>query len=354
MRPFPTASLTVLVLTLAPAPLAQPIDRDRPAPRPPSLPSGLVDLRPRFEPGQKTRLRMTMTSAGTAPNLTSLDLDNILDEPTPAGKKPAPGKPTKPGDPNDPNTPEPQLKTTQEFVLIFDVKDAGPNRDSIVDVVFESIKATSESAEGKQEFDSTKPIKRPGPPSPTSPGTPGLPGNFPPGFDDPLTAALRPLVGSKVTLTIDPNGNIKDATGGSEWSGLAGLMGGGSPGDLFRGIVSPTSAPGLVRVGQSWDTASSIKTGVIGEFRMTTQSRLVSHKDRLAHVDFTGKISPGSEGGPGDGSFQVKESAYKGRYDWDTQRGFLKSMSSEQSIRIDAGMLGTVQHQQTVKVERVD
>ncbi len=353
MRPYAVVSFAVLALTGSPAPLAQPIDRDRPAPRAPSLPTGLIDLRPRFEPGQKTRLRMTMTSAGTAPNLTSLDLDNILDEPTPS-KKPAPAKPTKPGGPNDPNPHEPQLKTSQEFVLVFDVKDAGPNRDSIVDVVFESIKATSESAEGKHEFDSTKPTKSPTPANPPAPTTPGLPGNFPPGFDDPLTAALRPLVGSKVTLTIDPSGNIKDAAGGSEWSGLAGLMGGGSPGDLFRGIVSPTSAPGLVRVGQSWDTASSIKTGLIGEFRMTTQSRLVSHKDRLARVDFTGKISPGSEGGPGDGSFQVKESNYKGRYDWDTQRGFLKSMSSEQSIRIDAGMLGTVEHQQSVKAERID
>jgi hypothetical protein len=316
----------------------------------PRLPAGLVDLRPKFKTGQKTRLRMTMESKGTAPNLSGLDIDHILDGPdAPAppgpGKKPAPSKPspTKPGgQPKEPA--EPELKSRQEFVLVFVVKDGQEGNDSIVDVTFESMKASSESRDYKEEYDSTKPEPA---------GRSNLDPRLPASYDDPLLAAMKPLVGSTITLTVDPNGNIKDAKGGSEWSSLAGLVGGGSPGELFRGILSPSSSPGLVRVGQAWETRDRVKTGVMGEFNMTTQSRLTSHAGALAHVDFKGAITPGSEGGPGDGTFQIKESTYQGRYAWDTERGFLKSMSSEQRIRLDAGMLGTVQHQQSVRVERI-
>ncbi len=360
------ATSAALPIQVAAGMLVQPAPRD--VAKDP-VPKGMVDLRPKFKAGQVTKLRLTMESTGDAPNLQSLDLDRILDDPssTPPPPKSTPGvkSPTKAPSkqPSKSPTPsDPAMRSWQEMILVFKVKDAStdprrgdqPSHEStVVEVTFESIRAKSTTPDGTFEFDSTKPGpgkgNTPGGPSPT-PTPPADP------FADPLSAALRPLVGTTLTLTLDPNGNITNIDGGEAFTSLAGmsLTGGGGGGKLFQSIVTPVGSPGLVRTGEPWTTRDTIRTGLIGDFHMRSESRVASHRRGLAEVQVKGVIEPESAGGAGGlGGFQVKDSKYSGRYTWDTDRGMLELMSTEQSIQIDAGALGLLKHEQTVRVQRV-
>jgi Family of unknown function (DUF6263) len=311
----------------------------------------LVDLCPKFKPGQVTKLRLTMESTGNAPDLRALDIDGVLDEP--AKSSPSKGMP--------------EMRTWQEFVLVFkvkepDVRPSNPTAESTkVDVTFESIKAKSTTPEGTTEFDSSK---TPGPGKGNTPGGPSRPQS--PAdplsqLEDPLEAALRPLVGSTLTLTIDPSGNITEVQGGQGFTSLSALSLGGisvdsgqGGGDLFKSILTPSASPGVVRVGEPWTTRGVIKTGLIGDFQMKTESCVTSHRGGRAEVAFKGTLEEGSPGGSGGmGGFQVNDSTYSGRYTWDTELGFLDSMTSEQAITLDVGEFGRMAHRQTMRAQRL-
>jgi hypothetical protein len=212
----------------------------------------------------------------------------------------------------------------QEIGFVLRVTDTSAEDGATVELVHESIKLTLKSGDTEMFYDSTAP-KRPNDDS------------------DLIEPFLKGIVGSKMTIRFDATGNVKDIQGGGQL-GMPGAMGQlGIPADpksigsLFGPISTRSAGRGLYHVGERWTNDDNVDTGPLGSFRMVTQHTLKSAQAGTAEVVFNGRIEPGSESGKPGSGFQLKDSHYDGKYVWDTQRGQLKSMQSDQEIEIGAG-----------------
>ncbi len=261
-----------------------------------------VDLRPRFVQGQQTRFKMEMTN-------TSEPVHGAGSAPTTKG--PTGSTPRKPGGAAQPASDQSQSKV--EMVLSLKVQSVSAGHEATVALVFDSLKMSTTNQDQKVEFDSTKP--------PTT-------------DEDLVGALLRPLVGSTMTLKVDPAGNITSITGGEAFSGLGQFVGGGQGGDLFGPLFSAKKGTGRVHVGESWEDEDTIDNSLLGRFKMLTRHTLRSAAANEAKVDMTGHIVPGSEA-PGVGAGQIKDSSFTGSYAWDTERGMLKRMDSTMKVRME-------------------
>jgi hypothetical protein len=232
------------------------------------------------------------------------------------------------------------------------VKEADADRGATVELIYESLKLDLRTPDMEFEFDSTQKAGR------KTPRTGGDPASLMPTDQDLVEAMLRPMVGATITLEVDPDGNITSATGGgalsmtgmlgavSAMSGGSGLTGalpttGGGGGDVLGSIFTAARGRGSARVGESWTTTDKLDGSGIGSFTMTNKTTLKSHANATADLAFEGRIVPGSsEAGAGllGGSAQVKESDFTGRAGWDTERGMLKTLTSEQRTVMDASV----------------
>jgi len=98
----------------------------------------------------------------------------------------------------------------------------------------------------------------------------------------------------------------------------------------------------LVKVGEKWSTSDEVDSGLLGRFRMITDSSLKSHSGNMAKVKVNGRIEPATHAPGGASVFRVKESVYIGDYLWDTRDGALKSMDMDQNVVIDSGASGGI------------
>lgn len=285
--------------------------------------AGKVDLRPKFEPGQTTRYVMTVTS------------DNTVK-------------------PQDKQEPEQRQTITQEFTLSVRTVKSDGESGATVEIVFDRVKVRLKTDELDLSFDSD-PAKSP----------PPAKGPRKDEIDEAMEGVLRQafqgMVGQKLTVVYDGNGNIKSVEGGGGL-GLPGLMdkaGVGSPKDAVGGIFGPIttrkSGGGLVSVGEKWQNVDEVSVGPFGEFRMVTDHQLRSSRDGRAEVTFNGRVEPASAA-PGAAPVSVKGGGSRGMYVWDTRLGQLRSMTSEQQMNLEGtkGGLGSMSSTQTVKVERVE
>lgn len=255
-----------------------------------------VSLRPKFEVGEETRYRMAMRSS-TAGGL-------------PGAADPA------------------ELKQLMEQTIGLKMKTVAtdPEGSSTVEMVYESIKFSLDSAMMKTTFDSTKPKTADG--------------------DDPVAAVMRSIVGTTMTVVFDRDGNITSVKGGESLAAAAGGMGGlvggltnaGQVRELFNNIFTIKRAKGSAEVGEKWKTEDAVDVGPLGKFTMTTESKLVRASGGRADVEFVGTITPGPESA--GAGVQIKDSAYTGSYVWDTRRGCLESMKSDQKIAIEGDVGG--------------
>jgi len=295
----------ILVAVLLPrAAVAQPGDRN------------LVDLRPKFVVGQQTRFVMEVTNTST---------------PVGAATKPTTVRP-RPG--TDPRTPAGQTKSKIEFGLLMKVKEGGGTDGATVDVVFERIKVSTTGEDGTVEFDSTKPQQ---------------------GEGDLVGILMGQLVGTTLTMKVDPSGNITSISGGESFSMLGQFMGGGGgAGSLFGPIVNMKKGGGKVAVGESWENEDVVNTGLMGGFKMVTRHTLRSAVGGDAKVDMTGRMVASSEAGSGTVA-QLKNSKYTGSYVWDTKGGMLKQMDSSMSVEMETSVEDRpvlTRNESTMKVRR--
>lgn len=329
----PSCLVTLLSLALAACPPARAAEPPPAAPKAPPAETGReVDLRPRFRKGDQTRFIMTIDNTG--------ELREPGQKPSKATPKPRPGK-SKTPDPATAGLGEQTMK--QEIGLLLRVKEADPEKGATVELVYESLKVDLRSQDMEVSFDSTKkPASKPA-------AKPGDPTASMPTEQDIVDAMLRPMVGTVITLELDADGNITRTSGGSalSMSGMLSAMSGmtGSPmpsagagGDALGSLFSIAKGRGSAAVGESWTTEDTLDNAVIGSFKLTNKTTLKSHNRGIAELAFSGKISPGSQSSPGplSGAAQVKESDFTGQAQWDTQRGMLKSMTSDQRIEMDA------------------
>lgn len=296
-----------------------------------------VDLRPRFEPGTSVRYTLEQNSSSK----TGSDRDKTK------------------------NT---SSQMDQTIWLSMRTLQVDPSGVATVEVTYERIKLAIDSGEFKASFDSAD---TPGQESdPTNPVRPA-PGATPPTKSptksptrtparpqapdkrttedrenaEMLAQVVRPMLGSKLTLTIDAAGNILSATGGSELapSSLVGLDGmkslptRGNAG-LLGPIFTAKKSTGRARVGETWTSDDSLDASSLGSMRMHTTHTLRSVTGNLASVDLAGSIDKSSESA--SGPVQIKDSSFAGRYKWDTERGQLDSMDLNQSVSVDISVEG--------------
>lgn len=283
-----------------PAPTGQPAD--------PADEKGKIDLRPRFKKGEKMTFKMEMDSKSK----TSMP---ALEE-------------------------KPEEQTTRhELGLVFFVKDVIDD-GTIVELTFSTVKVTQQTGKDKKdklEFDSSRPVAK--------------------DKDNPLAPGCRELANTTFTLTLDKDGNVTNMGGGSGLSslnslgmpGAMGNLGGGGTGatpsggnsqgfaDAIGSIFSVKKGSPFVKVGEKWTTSDDVDSGLIGKFRISTDSVVKSYSGDQARIKVTGKVEPPSNSPGGMSLFQVKDTFYMGDYVWDTKAGMLRSMDLDQNVTIDAG-----------------
>ena len=322
-----------------------------PAPRvskpPTPTPSGEVDLRPKFKPGQQIRYSFDQTAKSTL----------------------------KSQDPTDAALDQDQLQT-EHIALVLKVIES-TDEGSTIQVVYESIKVRLMTPDGPAEYDSTKPPpKKPAPtqpaptqPAPTHPAPPAsrFPAKSLPPAPDPLKdiadmdissmlgLVVGPMVGTTITVKTDKFGAISSVSGGDSLGGpLSGLGGMGaslvpSPSAVANWLVAGLGGPGnkgLARVGESWTNSDALSGTPIGAFKMTTTHTLKAASAGTANVSFIGGLEPASqsatpagvEGVGGSGFAQIQSATYTGTYAWDTRAGALAEMATNLRVSMEGGL----------------
>ncbi|MCC6678969.1 MAG: hypothetical protein IT436_17730 [Phycisphaerales bacterium] len=305
-----------------------------PATTPESRSDREVNLRPKFRKGDQTRFIMTIDSTGQT---------RSADAAAPASKdrsRPDSKKPAKQAAADD-KAEEQTMK--QELGLLLRVKEADPEKGATIELVYESLKVDLRSPGMDVTFDSTKKAAKPASKTGSDPSA------SMPTEQDMIEAMLRPMVGTTITMQVDADGNITSSSGGSALSmagmltavnGLTGssLPGAGAGGDALGSLFTVAKGRGSAAVGESWTTSDTLDNSLIGTFRITNKTTLKSHARGLAQLAFAGHLEPGTQGSPGllSSTAQVKESDFTGDAAWDTERGMLKTMTSDQRIVMDA------------------
>jgi hypothetical protein len=300
--------------------------------------SGEIDLRPKFEKGQEIRYQLEMVSS------TRNDSAARPARPGAAPGRPQPKQPPSPPDERldilDLGAMPERSQSSTTMGLVMRVTEVSPEGIATVDMVFESMKFRTTVGEEVFEFDSAAPKR--------------------PGDQDPIAMLLIPIVGTRVTLTVDRNGNITQATGG-EALAMLGQVISGAPGGgqgaakLFGPIFSAHPTKGVAKMGESWEHSDRVQTGLLGDFKMTTRHTLRGLQGRDAIVAISGRVEPESEQ-PREGGFQIQNSSYNGSYVWDTVKGQLSRMESSMSVRL-TGNVGSQpldsRNESTVKITRI-
>jgi hypothetical protein len=263
---------------------------------------GKVDLRPKFEKGAETKYVMQIEALGS----------------TSAGSG---------------NEQKQIIKV--ELGLRLRTVDVQPEEGATVELVYDTVRMSMTGEGMDVDFDSTKPAKA----------------------DDPIAGALKEMVGATLVLDVDEAGNITRVSGGQKLGAMGAMLTAGQkPKEAFGNLLSLQHGSGLVAVGESWTNEDVFEQSMIGRFRMVTKHTLRSARGGLANVLVTGRIEPVSQSDTQLLPIQISDSKYEGSYVWDTRRGQLQSMTTEQSSTIEAEVAGSKLVQKSrsiVKVKRV-
>lgn len=287
-----------------------------------------IDLRPKFTKGQELRYRMTMRSTGT----TSMPgMDDPLADPA---ARPAPS--TK-GSPKA--AAEPGQEMRQVVDVRFRVVDTLPEGGATVEMIYDALTLESKGPAGEMKFDSAQPASK----------------------DDPEAAALRAMIGTTLTLTVDADGAITGVTGGESllpgWAGGGAALTGGGAAQAWGPIFGGRRSSGRAAVGDKWTTTDSLALSPIGSFSITTESVLARAGGGTAEVAFQGRIDPARESSPAAGGVQIRSASHVGRYVWDTTAGALRSLTMTQSMEAGGSLGGaevsTTQRSET-RIERLE
>ncbi len=324
-----------------------------------------VDLRPKFKSGAELRYVMTLENDGAT------EMPGI--EPT-------------------------RQTSRQQIDFRLKTVSSDPEKGSVVELIYDAIKIHLDAGATKIDYDSRKPAsgkapssqtpssKTPGsrtpagkspanrPPANKSPASTPPPGQQPanpgglPDIDAPdvdpseaMIGALKPLVGSKMTLTVAPDGTITNVSGGKEISSaLVGQYAGPITDpqgvkDLFGPVFSVRNAKPTAHVGEKWQYVDRIDLALLGKLRLTTDHTLKSASGTRATVDFRGQIELDTEGGVEGQAFKLTDTRYEGSYVWDTEHGALEGMEQVQAFTLagDAGGASIkVKNNGTVRIER--
>jgi len=321
--------------------LGLPISTPAKAGDPPStvpVKAGAIDLRPKFRLGSDRRVVLKQESSQNAPDLGDAD---------PAA-----------GQANPRSAPATQRVTsTSELTLVFRPTQVSSD-GATVEIVIDAIRASRHGGDTDDTFDSSKPASKKAT-QPTNRQPPSDPAND---LLDQLMESqslekqLRPLVGEKMVMKLNADGDILEVRGGEKLAQALSPMSTGmeqlgglsaSPtqqNDLFKSIVG---GPGRAsaNVGESWETRTGLDLSILGQMNMRTKSTLSSMRGSVAQLDIKGQLEPSSEapapGTPGQQAAATTapkiDVTYGGTCMWDTEDGFVRSMNTRQLTTIRLG-----------------
>ncbi|MBX3390324.1 MAG: hypothetical protein KF691_12820 [Phycisphaeraceae bacterium] len=271
------------------------------------IPTGAFDLRPKFQFGQNRRIRLSLDSRETKPDPAAL-IDNKAPQ-------------------------EDEMKTQQDFVLVFKPTKPREDGNSQVDIVIESIRSHVEGPGVNDSFDSKAPAKKPALKKKSDPLN-GL------GEPPTLEETLRPLVGETLTVLFDPDGNVLQVRGGEKFVRALNPMApeemmqiGGDQKlrELFKSIVS-TPGKRYAKRGERWSSDTSLDLFPIGGSRLHTDYQLTKVQGSRGRIEFDGQLVPASDPSPGSGGLKLSKAEYSGFTDWDQEDGFLRSSQANQKL----------------------
>lgn len=273
-----------------------------------------IDLRPRFEAGQEIRYEMRTDSQGTYSTDVGKNLDLDLSS-----------------------------RTQQRLDLLLKVLESDPEKGSVVQISVERASIKIESDQVNLSYDTANP-KKPASKSSRKPSGDSDLNRLASGLgltDEKIIEAVDGMVGSVVTIEIDPAGNVTSmnvppslpgagSSAGVGTSGLGGLnslrAGIGVPFDQLVSVGHPT---GLVKPREEWTNEDTI--GGSAGLKLSTTHRVRSGTGGLAKVDMRGTITAGSQ------SVKLKRAKYEGDYQWDTELGQLAAMDVTSEVQLDGG-----------------
>ncbi len=139
-------------------------------------------------------------------------------------------------------------KATVGATILLKCLETNPETGSTLEVSFETLKLKMNGV----DFDSSKPSKS----------------------EDGMDDLIRPLIGTKLSMKMDKEGNITSFDGGM--GGLGDQMGGA---DIFKGMFGSLSTSkkgtGQASVGEKWTNEDTMEAGM-GTVRITTTNTLKS------------------------------------------------------------------------------
>ncbi len=326
IRLFTAASAAAILASAAlastpPAPPASPQPAAA-APKAAQPGAGTADLSTRVKPGDQHRYSILINSAM---NLSAPDIPGF----------------------------EQRQQVMQEVDFVMTVKEQDPAEGTVLELTYERLKFAIDSANLQGSFDSAAPAPE------AKEGEEGGEAD-----ESAAAAALRPVVGTVLTVRVDPRGRVTEVAGGDA---LAGLDFWGQVARQFaeREIVASFIEPimstrrdgGEAEVGETWTHIDTLDESPLGAFRIITNHTLDAVEGDEAAVTLSGKIEtipPAGEEPAADGddpaaepeepaappAFEIKESTNSGRYVWDTAAGVLKSLTQDQSVIMNTSMQG--------------
>jgi hypothetical protein len=195
-------------------------------------------------------------------------------------------------------------KATVGATILLKCLETNPETGSTLEVSFETLKLKMNGV----DFDSSKPSKS----------------------EDGMDDLIRPLIGTKLSMKMDKEGNITSFDGGM--GGLGDQMGGA---DIFKGMFGSLSTSkkgtGQASVGEKWTNEDTMEAGM-GTVRITTTNTLKSATGTTALVDLTGKFSLDPSSGK---NVTIRDCSLNGEFRWNTELGMLDSLQVKKKLTVE-------------------
>jgi hypothetical protein len=255
-----------------------------------------IDLRPRFKVGDDVRFKMSMTSRTRGSG-------------------------------------ESAEESSQEMTLRFKPVTSDAEQGTTLEMTYESLKISM----GDITFDSSKPADS---------------GN-------PIDGILRSIVGLKMNVVMDANGNVTSVTPAQD-NAMSGMLADQFTGaDVIKGLFGPVTAKSLTtgraKVGDSWKTEDSM-AGALGGMKMAMTHTLESVRGGKARITTEGKVALETTESLA-GGVRIKDSKINGTTRWDLENGMLDHMMQENIIEIESadeqGSPSAKTHSMKVEVSRL-
>jgi hypothetical protein len=176
---------------------------------------------------------------------------------------------------------------------------------------------------------------------------------------NPLSEAVKAVVGRPVTVRVDKAGKLVSVEGNGEAEGdpgkpessraqiIKGVLGASVIRDLWKPLYGIEKRNPDSRVGDRWTTESTTIDPSLGTFGLTLRHELKEVREGVARIETIAEVEFTGAAGKGAARTTLAESAAVGEAEWDVMRGTLKHWTTSQEMKIDQEIAGQKQRIET-------